>query len=241
MVIIPAVDLKDGCCVRLQQGREDAVTVYSDDPVNMAKHWESEGAEYLHVVDLDGAFQGHPVHAAVIAEMADAVSIPVEVGGGLRTDEDIRLLLDSGVERAIIGTRAVSRPEELERLVGHFGLSLAVGIDARDGNVQVRGWVETTAMTAMDLATRVDRLGVGTLIYTDTSRDGMLKGANAAATGEMCDRVNCDVIASGGVTSTEDVRALAALDRPNLVGAIVGKALYDGRTTLPELKKGLAG
>ena len=235
ITIIPAIDLKDGKCVRLRQGRADEVTVYSQDPVAMARHWESEGAEYLHVVDLDGAFQGKPVHSAVIAEIASAIKIPVEAGGGLRTAEDIATLLDSGVAHTILGTRACEDPEALTELVKRFGARLAVGIDARGGLVQTKGWVETSSVQAVDLAARVDSAGVKTIIYTDTAVDGMMTGPNIDAINEICDAVSCDVVASGGIVSTKDVRALCLLGHTNLCGAIVGKALYEEAATLKEL------
>jgi len=233
--VIPAIDLKGGRCVRLRQGRADDETVYSNDPVETARRWAGEGAEVLHVVDLDGAFHGHPVHLAVVEQICRAADVTVELGGGLRTDEHVRAVLDAGVRRAIIGTRACTHPGELGRLVEKFGDGLAVGIDARDGRVQVRGWVETTEMSAVDLAGQAAAAGVRTLIYTDTMTDGMLGGPNTAAVGEICRHVECDVVASGGITSPDDIRALGALRAPNLVGAIVGKALYDGRVRLDEL------
>jgi len=233
--IIPAIDLKDGRCVRLRQGRADDVSVYSDDPVEMARHWAASGATILHVVDLDGAFQGRPVHTDTISAIAKAVDIPVEVGGGLRTDDDVRGLLEGGVARVIIGTRALSEPEALDCLVKEFGSSIAVGIDARDGLVQVKGWLETTDVRAVDLAAKVEAMGVRTLIVTDTATDGMLGGVNVSAVQAVCGRVSGDVIASGGVSSAADVRSLRGLECPNLVGVIVGKALYDGKVTLAEL------
>jgi phosphoribosylformimino-5-aminoimidazole carboxamide ribotide isomerase len=236
MIILPAIDLKDGRCVRLRQGRADDATVYSDDPVEMAKRWADAGGEYLHVVDLDGAFQGRPFHLDVIARIAAAISIPVEVGGGLRTDADVQMLLDAGVRRAIIGTRAFSDPDSLGDMVKQFGDRIAVGIDARDGRVQVKGWVETTDMLAVDLARKADALGVQTLIVTDTATDGMMVGTNVAAMDEVCKAVSCNVIASGGVTTPDDVHALTALGHANLEGAIVGKALYEGTTTLSAMK-----
>lgn len=235
MIIIPAIDLKGGRCVRLRQGRADDEKIYSEDPVEMARRWESEGAAYLHVVDLDGAFQGKPAHTDVIGRIVEAVKMPVEVGGGLRTDKDVGELLDVGVDRVIVGTRAISDPKALEGLVEMFGRHVAVGIDARDGLVQIRGWVETTEKKAVDLAADVDAMGVETIIYTDTATDGMLEGTNAPAMGEVCDRVNCDVIASGGISSAADIRVLKALSRENLKGAIVGKALYEGTVELKEL------
>ena len=231
-IVIPAIDLKGGQCVRLKQGRAEESTVYSEDPVAMARHWEAEGGRYLHVVDLDGAFEGRPVHTELIGRIVEAVTIPVEVGGGLRTDDDVARLLDKGVSRVILGTRAWADPEEVHRLVGRYEDAIAVGIDARDGHVQVRGWTETTELKAIELAQLIDDAGVATIIYTDTSRDGMLTGVNAEAMKAMCDAVSCRVIASGGVGSDGDIRALRALECPNLIGVIVGKALYEGRVNL---------
>ena len=236
MVVLPAIDLKDGKCVRLRQGRADAVTVYSDDPVAQAQAWLAQGAEQLHVVDLDGAFQGEPRHAEVIARIVKAIGIPVEVGGGLRTDAQIERLREAGVARAIVGTRALEGIDALAALVRRFGEKIAVGIDARDGFVQVKGWVETTKTRAAELAKQVESVGVRTIIYTDTATDGMLGGPNLAAMREMCGTVSCRVIASGGVSAPEHVTALKALGCPNLYGAIVGKALYDGKTTLAAMR-----
>jgi phosphoribosylformimino-5-aminoimidazole carboxamide ribotide isomerase len=233
--VIPAIDLKDGRCVRLRQGRADDVTVYGDDPAAMARHWAGAGARFLHVVDLDGAFAGRVRHIAQIRAIVEAAGIPVEMGGGLRTDEAIEEVLAAGVSRAIVGTRAFAEPGELKRLVARFGERLAVGIDARNGFVQVRGWVETTGAKAVDLAAAAAAAGVSTVIYTDTATDGMLQGPNMAAVAEVCDAAACSVIASGGVAAAADVRNLVGLRRANLAGAIVGKALYDGRVSLPEL------
>jgi phosphoribosylformimino-5-aminoimidazole carboxamide ribotide isomerase len=236
--IIPAIDLKSGKCVRLRQGLANEETVYSDSPSEMAKHWVKEGGEFLHVVDLDGAFEGKPVHADVLTAICETIDIPVEIGGGIRTDEDIESLLATGVTRVILGTRACEHPEELARLVEKFGGErIAVGIDARDGMVQTKGWVETTDVVAVDLAKQVDAAGVGTLIYTDTSRDGMMDGVNAFEMGKICSAVACDVVASGGVSSVEDMKRLAALNCDNLVGAIVGKALYEETVTIRQLTK----
>jgi phosphoribosylformimino-5-aminoimidazole carboxamide ribotide isomerase len=236
MIILPAIDLKDGRCVRLRQGLADEVTVYSDDPVDMALHWVAEGGEFLHVVDLDGAFKGTPAHLDVIARIVNAIPIPVEVGGGLRSDDDIQRVLDVGVARAIIGTRAFADPDSLAATVERFGDKVAVGIDARDGRVQVKGWVETTDMLAVDLARKADSVGVKTLIVTDTATDGMMVGTNVAAMDEICKAVSCNVIASGGVTAPADVSALTALGHSNLYGAIVGKALYEKSTTITDMK-----
>jgi phosphoribosylformimino-5-aminoimidazole carboxamide ribotide isomerase len=238
ITIIPAIDLKGGQCVRLRQGLADEQTVYSDSPVDMAKQWVKEGGEFLHVVDLDGAFAGRPVHTEILRAICAAIDIPVEIGGGIRTDEDIETLLATGVTRVILGTRACEHPEELARLVQKFGGDrIAVGIDARDGNVQTKGWVETTNIQAVDLAKQVDAAGVGTIIYTDTARDGMLDGVNAFEMGKICSAVACNVVASGGVSGVEDIRRLAALRCDNLTGAIVGKALYEATVSVKQLKK----
>jgi phosphoribosylformimino-5-aminoimidazole carboxamide ribotide isomerase len=202
----------------------------------MALHWVNAGARYLHVVDLDGAFRGKPVHGEIVARIVKAVKVPVEVGGGLRTDDDVDGILDCGVARVIIGTRAWAEPGELERLVRKYGERLVVGIDAKGGRVQVKGWTETTTETASDLARRADAIGVKCIIYTDTSRDGMLEGVNAAAVGVICRAVKCSVIASGGISSAADMRFLRDLNCPNLAGAIVGKALYEGRVKLLDLQ-----
>ncbi len=229
LTVIPAIDLKDGQCVRLRCGRADDQTIYSSDPVAMAKNWQARGAAWLHVVDLDGAFTGRPVHMAVIRDIIAALTIPVQTGGGLRTPEAIAQRLEAGAARVILGTRACAEPETLGALVARYGDRLAVGIDARDGYVQVKGWVETTAVTAVDLARRLAGIGVATLIYTDTATDGMLAGPNLEALNAVCQAApGCAIIASGGVAAPEHVRALRGLARDNLAGVIVGKALYDG-------------
>ena len=238
MTIIPAIDLKGGRCVRLRQGIASDETVYSCDPVQMAQSWEQQGAAWLHIVDLDGAFQGLPVHTALIEKIARAVGIPVEVGGGLRTDDQVEALLALGVARAVLGTRAWTSPETLARLVERFGERVAVSLDARNGRVSIKGWTETTGTDALALAARLHSLGVQTLIYTDITQDGMLTGPNIKAIAALCDRVACRVIASGGVVSTAHVAALAALGKPNLAGVIVGKALYEGAVSFAELQSG---
>ena len=232
--ILPAVDLKGGRCVRLLQGREDAVTDYGSDPVAMAKRWESEGAQYLHIVDLDGAFKGQSEQHELIGRMIRAVKIPVEIGGGLRSDEDVKRMVDYGAARVILGTRAWLQPDDIAALVQKYAGKIAVGIDARDGKVQIKGWTETTSLTAVDLARKADGMGVQTLIVTDTATDGMLQGPNVKAMAAVCSAVKCSVIASGGVTTAADVKVLRGV-APNLAGAIVGKAIYEGRSTLKEL------
>ena len=235
--ILPAVDLKGGQCVRLRQGRADDATVYGSDPAAQARDWARQGATWLHVVDLDGAFQGRPAHLDVIGQMVAAAGIPVECGGGLRTDADLEALLARGVRRAILGTRALERADELAALARKYGARLAVGIDAREGFVQVKGWTETSRTTAVELARRAAAAGVQTIIYTDTATDGMLRGPNFSGNAEVCDAVGpgCGIIASGGITTADDVVRLRRLGKANLAGAIVGKALYEGRTTLAEL------
>ena len=237
MIILPAIDLKGGKCVRLRQGREDDVTVYGDDPAAQAEDWRRQGGEELHVVDLDGAFAGTPKHAELIAEIIKAFGGPVEVGGGLRTPEALAAVLDAGATRAIIGSAALEDPEFLSSSVEIYGDRIAVGIDARDGLVQTRGWVETSKTPATELARAVAAMGVKTIIYTDTATDGMLGGPNLAQMAAICDAApSCAITASGGVSSPQDVKNLIALGKPNLRAAIVGKALYDGRTTLAAMK-----
>jgi phosphoribosylformimino-5-aminoimidazole carboxamide ribotide isomerase len=233
--IYPAVDLKNGRCVRLLQGQPSEEKVYGSDPVATAKYWVDHGAAWLHVVDLDGAFQGRPAQTDLVLAIAKGVKAHVQCGGGLRTNEDIQRLLDGGVARVVLGTRAWAEAEELDELAETFGDRLAVGIDARDGMVQIKGWTETTNITAAILARKADAAGVRTLIVTDTATDGMMTGANVNAVEDVCSAVKCHVIASGGVTSATDVRALRDLKQKNLIGAIVGRALYEGKVSLPDL------
>ena len=232
MIILPAIDLKDGKCVRLRQGRADDVTVYGDDPAAQAKDWADQGGQELHVVDLDGAFAGTPKHAEVIARIIKAFGGPVEVGGGIRTPEALNAVIEAGATRAIIGSAALEDPEFLTQALELYGDKIAVGIDARNGFVQTKGWVETTKTLATDLAAAVAKAGAKTIIYTDTATDGMLGGPNLTQMAAICDAApTCQITASGGVSSPFDVENLKALERPNLRAAIGGKALYDGRTT----------
>lgn len=236
MTILPAIDLKGGKCVRLRQGRADDVTVYGDDPAAQARDWRDQGGRELHVVDLDGAFDGEPRHTDVIRAVIEAFGGPVEVGGGLRTPEAVAAIVEAGAARAIIGSAALEDPAFLAACVELYGDKIAVGIDARDGFVQTKGWVETTKVKATDLAAAVAKAGVKTIIYTDTATDGMLGGPNLAQMAAICDAApTCQITASGGVSSPYDVENLKALDRANLRAAIVGKALYDGRTTLRDM------
>ena len=236
MIILPAIDLKDGKCVRLRQGRADDVTVYGDDPAAQARDWREQGGRELHVVDLDGAFAGELKHADVIRRIIAAFGGPVEVGGGIRTPEALRAVLEAGAARAILGSAALEDPSFLTKAYELYGERIAVGIDARDGFVQTKGWVETTKVKATDLAAAVAKIGIQTIIYTDTATDGMLGGPNLTQMAAICDAApTCQITASGGVSSPYDVENLKALERPNLRAAIVGKALYDGRTTLRDM------
>lgn len=236
MIILPAIDLKGGKCVRLRQGRAEDVTVYGDDPAAQASDWAKQGGSELHVVDLDGAFDGVPRHLEVIKRIITAFGGPVEVGGGIRTPEALAAILNAGAARAIIGSAALDDPEFLTNAVALYGDRIAVGIDARDGMVQTKGWVETSKVKATELASAVAKAGVKTIIYTDTATDGMLKGPNLTQMAAICDAAKgCDITASGGISSTFDIENLKALERKNLRAAIVGKALYDGRVTLKEL------
>ena len=232
MQLYPAIDLKDGKCVRLSQGRFDNVKVYSEDPAFMAARWESLGATFLHIVDLDGAVAGSSVNREAIRAIGEAVGIPFEVGGGVRTLEDIEALLSLGVSRVIIGTKAVEDPEFVKTAVGRFGADRVVlGVDARDGKVAVKGWLEDSARTAEEFCLEMKALGIKTVIYTDISRDGMLCGANVASTARLNAATGLEVIASGGISSMEDLAALKAAGIP---GAILGKALYEERIDLAE-------
>jgi phosphoribosylformimino-5-aminoimidazole carboxamide ribotide isomerase len=237
-LIYPAIDLKDGKVVRLQQGRADAETVYSDDPVAVAKHWEDEGARYLHVVDLDGAFAGAPRNWDLVQEIINAVQIPLQLGGGLRCRAHVQEALDMNVTRVVLGTKACDSPDFVSELVKDFGKHIVVGIDARDGFVAVKGWTEKTKLSAIEFAKQISKLDVATIVFTDVSTDGMLAGPNYAAISSVCAAVTCNVIASGGVSSLDDVHRLQSLTEqcPNLVGVIVGKALYDGRIDLKQLE-----
>jgi len=237
-LILPAIDLKGGKVVRLQQGRADAATVYSDDPAAVAKRWENEGARYLHVVDLDGAFEGEPRNWDCVRSILRAVQIPIQLGGGLRRRSQVEEALKMGVTRVVLGTKACDSPEFVSALVQDFHRHIVVGIDARDGFVAVKGWTEKTQQTAVEFARQINGLGVHNIIFTDVSTDGMLAGPNYVAISALCAAVTCNVIASGGVSQLEDILRLRRLAEhcPNLVGAIVGKALYDGRIDLKQLE-----
>jgi phosphoribosylformimino-5-aminoimidazole carboxamide ribotide isomerase len=235
MIVIPAIDLKQGRCVRLLQGRKSDVTVYSDDPVAMAQEFAAAGAEMIHVVDLDGAFSeaGSP-NRAVVKRIVAAVEVPVEFGGGVRTLADAQELCESGVERVVLGTVAAESPELLKEFVSRFSSRICVGIDARDGQVMTRGWEAASSVMAVDLAREVADCGVERVIYTDISRDGMLVGPNVEQTLAVAQAANVKVTASGGVSSLDDLRRLRDLDEPRIDSVIVGKALYEGKFKLEE-------
>ncbi|MBI1815554.1 MAG: 1-(5-phosphoribosyl)-5-[(5-phosphoribosylamino)methylideneamino]imidazole-4-carboxamide isomerase [Deltaproteobacteria bacterium] len=234
MLIIPAIDLKGGRCVRLLRGEMAAETVYGDDPIAMGRRWVSEGAEYLHVVDLDGAVSGAPVNGDAIAALCAALPIPIEVGGGVRTVERAAQLLAAGADRVIFGTAALAHPEVVALACERFPGRIAVGIDARDGKVAVQGWTETSQTTAIDLARRVEAFGVVRIIYTDISRDGTQQGVNVEATRALADAITIPVIASGGVGSLADITALLPCAAAGVAAVIVGRALYTGAVKLAE-------
>lgn len=234
MLIVPAIDLKGGKCVRLLRGEMNAETVYGDDPVAMGQQWVEQGAQYLHVVDLDGAVSGRPVNGAAISALCRALSIPIEVGGGVRSVARAGELLELGVDRVIFGTAALSDPTVVGDACRQFPGRIAVGIDARDGKVAVQGWTETSATAAVVLARQVEDLGACRVIYTDISRDGTQEGVNVAATRAVAERIAIPVTASGGVGSLADISALCATGVCNLDAVIVGRALYTGAVRLPE-------
>jgi phosphoribosylformimino-5-aminoimidazole carboxamide ribotide isomerase len=228
--IVPAVDLKAGRCVRLRQGRADAETVFSDDPVAMARRWQDSGARRLHVVDLDGAFAGRPVQTGLVRAMIGAVTIPVQVGGGLRETGDVEAVLEAGARWAIVGTRAALDPAFLNELCGRFGDRVIVGIDASDGRVAVDGWTRVLELEAIALARDAAAAGAAGIVYTDIARDGTQSGPNLWSTGAVAQAASIPVFASGGVGSLDDIRRLATVG--GLAGVIVGRALYSGAVDL---------
>jgi phosphoribosylformimino-5-aminoimidazole carboxamide ribotide isomerase len=234
MIIIPAVDIKDGRCVRLLQGRKDAETVYSDDPVQMAKKWESQGAELIHVIDLDGAFQQHPQNSDAIKKTVEQLDIPVQVGGGIRNEKTIRQYIEIGVERVIIGTEAIKNPKLVKKACKAFPEQIVVAIDARRGMVAVEGWTQTTPMKAIDLAKRFEDCGVAAINFTDIDRDGMQTGPNIEETRRIAEDISIPVIASGGVSTIDDIKNLLPLNAMGITGIIIGKALYSGSLDLKE-------
>lgn len=239
MLVIPAIDLKNGNCVRLLQGKKDAVTVYSTNPANTAKRWESYGAKLLHIVDLDGAFSGNQKNFDAIVNIRKTVKIMLQVGGGIRNIGNLLNLFSAGIDRVIIGTAAIEDPEFLTYACNKYAGRVLIGIDAKDGMVAIRGWEEVTSIHARELAKRLELVGVAGIIYTDINRDGMLTGPNIGATKEMVERVNIPVIASGGISCMDDIKNL--MNIKNLWGVITGKAIYSGALDLKEAIKFVTG
>ncbi len=234
MILFPAIDLKDGACVRLEQGDMARATVFHRDPAAQAQAFEAQGFEYLHVVDLDGAFAGKPVNVAAVERILEATSIPLQLGGGIRDIDSVETWLDQGATRVILGTAAVRNPAFVAEAATLYPARIAVALDARDGMVAVEGWAERSELTALDVAKRFEDAGVAALIYTDISRDGLLAGLNLDATIALAETVSIPVIASGGLASIADVQALLHPRARKLAGAIAGRALYDGRLDAAE-------
>ncbi|NBC48143.1 MAG: 1-(5-phosphoribosyl)-5-[(5-phosphoribosylamino)methylideneamino]imidazole-4-carboxamide isomerase [Gammaproteobacteria bacterium] len=229
MLLIPAIDLKDGRCVRLRQGRMEDETVFADDPVEVAARWVADGAQRLHLVDLNGAFAGEPVNGDAIRAIAAAFpDLPIQVGGGIRDERTIGAYLEAGVHWCIIGTQAVKEPELVARACRAFPGHLIVGLDAKGGQVAINGWAEVTAFRVEELSARFQDDGVDAIVYTDIGRDGMLSGPNIEATKQLAEAIEIPVIASGGITNIDDVRALAAVADSGIIGAITGRAIYEG-------------
>ncbi len=241
MLVIPAIDLSEGRCVRLVRGDMSRKTVYSHDPAGMARKWAAEGAELIHVVDLDGAVSGERANAKALADICAATDVPVEVGGGIRSIRDVRTVLGLGARYAIMGTAALRHPEVLAEALETSTEQIIVGIDARDGQVAVEGWTEATEVSAVDLAAEMEKMGVRRIIATDINTDGVLTGPNLAAMRAMAEAIGIELIASGGVSSLGDIRALATLGSLGVVGCIVGRALYEGAFSLADaIRAGVA-
>ncbi|MEW9702250.1 1-(5-phosphoribosyl)-5-[(5-phosphoribosylamino)methylideneamino]imidazole-4-carboxamide isomerase [Paenibacillus sp. SI8] len=236
-IIYPAIDIRDGKCVRLVQGDYNQETVYNTNPLEVAQAWEAQGASWIHLVDLDGAKAGHPVNDKLIGQIAQSVKVPVQIGGGLRTEQDVDHMLSLGVSRVIIGTAAIENREFVYSLLAKHGEKIAIGIDARDGYVATRGWLETSQVKAEDLAVELAERGAKTFIFTDISRDGMMEGPNTQAIAQLAKISGQTVIASGGVSQMDDLVRLAEHAEGGVGGAIVGKALYTGSIDLREAVK----
>ena len=238
MLLIPAIDLKEGKCVRLRQGRMDDDTVFSDDPVAMAGRWVDEGARRLHLVDLDGAFAGEPKNAGIVRGIREKYpNLPLQIGGGIRNEDIAASYIEAGVSFVIIGTQAVREPEFVGRLCKRFPEQVIVGLDARDGNVAVEGWAEGSGVDATELAKRFEGDGVSAIVYTDIARDGMMQGVNVEATAALANAIDIPVIASGGVTNLDDIEKLCEFADSGISGAIIGRALYEGTIDLADAKQ----
>ena len=239
MLIIPAIDLKDGQCVRLRQGRMEDVTVFSDDPVQMAGKWVSKGARRLHIVDLNGAFAGTPVNGEIVKAIARAYpSLPIQIGGGIRDLDSVQFYIDAGVSYVIIGTQAVKQPEFVKAACAAFPGKVIVGLDAVDGRVATEGWADVSELTAVELARQFSDYSVEAIVYTDISRDGMMKGVNIEATVELAEKSSIPIIASGGIAKLADIVDLKAVSKTvtgaGILGAITGRAIYEGKLDLAE-------
>lgn len=239
LTLFPAIDLKDGECVRLVRGLMDQATVFNDNPAAQAKSFEDAGFSYLHLVDLNGAFEGKPVNAGAVEAILDTISIPAQLGGGIRDLATIEMWLKKGIARVIIGTAAVKDPDLVKQACKAFPGQIAVGLDAKDGLVAVEGWAEVSDISVLDMARRFEDAGVAAIIYTDIARDGVLEGLNMEATVDLANAISIPVIASGGLSSMDDIHALIKADCPGLEGAISGRALYDGRLDPAEAIKAL--
>lgn len=238
MLLIPAIDLKEGKCVRLRQGRMEDDTVFSDDPVAVAGRWVEAGAKRLHLVDLDGAFAGRPKNAEVIHRIVEAYpDVPVQIGGGIRDEDTIQAYLDAGVQYVIIGTKAVSEPHFVRDASLEFPGHIIIGLDARDGKVAIDGWSKLSRHDVIDLAQKFESNGVAAIIYTDISRDGMMQGVNVEATAKLARSVHIPVIASGGITNIDDIKALGEVAHEGIMGAITGRAIYEGTLDFAEAEK----
>lgn len=238
MLVIPAIDLKEGKCVRLRQGRMEDETIFSEDPVAVAGRWVEAGARRLHIVDLDGAFAGRPVNAEIIHRIAEAFpELPIQVGGGIRDEDTIQTYLDAGVSYAIIGTKAINAPHFISDICLEFPGHIIVGLDAKEGKVAIDGWSKLSRHDVIDLAQRFEKDGVEAIVYTDIGRDGMLSGVNVEATVKLAQSVNIPVIASGGISSLADIRALCKAGEPGIIGAITGRAIYEGTLDLGEAQR----